>query len=189
MNIKNELRKRLLNEGSGGHEYGCVMLYLPIEKKWWDKITKEIKKEDVYSPEGERDYGIQPYDEVHVTILYGIHNDVPDEDVEALIDNMVAPEVTLSKIGMFDNKAKGFDVVKFDVSGQDLHDMNKMFKDLPHTSDYPDYHPHATIAYVEAGEGKKYTKTLSKEDSFTIKPNKIVYSKADDTKKEYTIND
>lgn len=187
MNIKTELRKRLLNEGSGGHSYGCVMLFLPIEKKWWDEITKEIKKDDVYSPEGERDYGIQAYNEAHVTILYGIHSDVPDKDVEALIEKMSAPEVTLSKIGIFDNKDKGFDVVKFDVSGQDLHDMNKMFKELPFTSDYPDYHPHATIAYVEGGTGKDYTRTLSKEDSLVIKPNKIVYSKANGTKKEYTI--
>lgn len=188
MNIKNELRKRLLKEGSGGHKYGCVMLFLPIKKEWWSNITKEIKKEDIYNPEGERDYGIQAYDDAHVTILYGIHSDVPDKDVEALIEKMSAPEVTLSKISMFDNKDKGFDVVKFDVTGKDLHDMNKMFKDLPYTSDYPDYHPHCTIAYVEAGTGKNYTKKLSKEDSLVIKPNKIVYSKANGTKKEYTIS-
>jgi 2'-5' RNA ligase len=188
MNIKKELRKRLLNEGSGGHEYGCVMLFIPIEKKWWDNLLNDIKDEDTYNPEGERDYGKQPYDEAHVTILYGIHEDVPDEDVEALIEKMSAPEVTLSKIGMFDNgKQKGFDVVKFDVQGQDLHKMNKMFAELPHTNDFPDYHPHVTIAYVEGGTGKDYTKTLSKDDSLVVKPNKVVYSKADGTKKEYTI--
>jgi len=186
MNIKNELRKRLLKEGSGGHEYGCVMLFIPIEKEWWDNLTKEIKNGDVYSPEGERDFGVHPYNKAHVTILYGIHKDVPDEDVEALIEKMTAPEVTLSKIGMFDNKDKGFDVVKFDVSGKDLHDMNKMFAKLPHTNDYP-YHPHATIAYVKAGTGNDYTKTLPKEDSLVIKPSKVVYSKANGTKKEYTI--
>lgn len=187
MNIKAELRKQLLNEGASGHEYGCVMLFIPITKKWWDNIINDIKDEDVYSPEGERDYGKQPHDEAHVTILYGIHKDVSDEDVEALIEKMTAPEVTLSKIGMFDNADKGFDVVKFDVSGQDLHDMNKAFTDLPHTNDYPDYHPHATISYVKAGTGKDYTRTLSKEDSLVVKPNKVVYSKASGEKKEYTI--
>lgn len=187
MNIKDELRKRLITEGEGGHKYGCVMLFLPIEKEWWDNITKDIKKEDVYNPEGDRTYGIEPNTKAHVTILYGIHEDVPDKDVEALINKMSAPEVTLSKIGMFDNKDKGFDVVKFDVSGEDLHKMNKMFRELPHTNDYPDYHPHATIAYVKAGTGNDYTKKLSKEDSLVVKPNKIVYSKPDGTKKEYKI--
>ncbi len=187
MNIKTELRKRLLNEGAGGHEYGCVMLFIPIEKEWWDNMINDIKDEDVYSPEGERDYGKQPHDEAHVTILYGIHKDVPDEDVEALIEKMTAPEVTLSKIGMFDNADKGFDVVKFDVTGEDLHKMNKQFRDLPHTNDYPDYHPHATIAYVKAGTGNDYTKTLPKGESLVVKPNKVVYSKASGEKKEYTI--
>ena len=187
MNIRQELRKRLLNEGSGGHEYGCVMLFLPIEKEWWSEMTDKIKEEDVYNPEGERDYGIQPHNEAHVTILYGIHKDVPDEDVEALIEKMSAPEVTLKKISIFENGDKGFDVVKFDVSGEDLHKMNKMFRDLPHTNDYPDYHPHATIAYVKDGTGKDYVRNLSDEETLTIKPNKIVYSKANGTKKEYKI--
>ena len=100
---------------------------------------------------------------------------------------MTAPEVTLSKIGMFDNADKGFDVVKFDVTGQDLHKMNKSFTDLPHTNDFPDYHPHVTISYVKGGTGNDYTKTLSKEDSLVVKPNKVVYSKANGEKKEYTI--
>jgi hypothetical protein len=65
--------------------------------------------------------------------------------------------------------------------------MNKMFRDLPHTNDYPDYHPHATIAYVKAGTGEKYTKDLSKEDALVVKPNKVVYSKASGEKKEYTM--
>lgn len=187
MNIKKEVRKRLLNEGSTGHEYGCVMLFIPIKKEWWDNLTNEIKEEDVYNPEGERDYGISPYKEAHVTILYGLHSDIPDEDIEALIEDMTAPEITLKKISMFDNKDKGFDVVKFDVEGKDLFKMNEAFTELPHTTDYPDYHPHATIAYVKAGTGKDYTRTLSKEDSLVVKPNKVVYSKADGSKKEYTI--
>lgn len=186
MNIKSELRKGLLAEGAGGHEYGCVMLFIPIEKEWWNDITDEIEKDDVYNPEGERDYGIQGHTSAHVTVLYGIHKDVPDEDVEALIEKMTAPEVTLKKIGMFDNADKGFDVVKFDVTGKELHDMNNMFTDLPHTNDYPDYHPHATLAYVNAGTGDKYTRTL--KDGLTVKPNKIVYSKANGTKKEYKLN-
>jgi 2'-5' RNA ligase len=186
MNIKQTLRKKLLNEAAG-HDYGCVMLYLPIDKKWWDEITGKIKEEDVYNPEGERNYGVQPHDESHVTVLYGLHSDIPDSDIEEAIDKMTAPEVTLKKITMFDNKDKGFDVVKFDVEGEQLFDMNKMFAKMPHTTDYPDYHPHCTVAYVEAGTGKDYTRTLSDDEAVTIKPNKVVYSKASGEKKEYTL--
>jgi len=102
---------------------------------------------------------------------------------------MTAPKVTLKKISMFDNADKGFDVVKFDVEGKDLFKMNKDFAKLPHTTDYPDYHPHVTIAYVKAGTGEKYLDDLSKEDALEISPNKIVYSKANGDKKEYKFNE
>lgn len=177
--------KEVITEASG-HSYGCVMLYLDAPKDWWDKITNEIDEEDIYNPEGERDYGIQPASESHVTILYGLHIDIDDKEIEDRIDQMTAPEVTLKDITLFENE--NFDVVKFDVEGEDLHNMNKMFAELPHTTDYPDYHPHCTIAYVEAGTGKKYKKTLSKEDSITLKPTKVVYSKANGEKKEYKFN-
>lgn len=177
--------KEVLNEGADGHDYGCVMLYMDVPKEWWTARTEGIKEEDVYEPEGERDYGIQPSDEVHVTILYGLHASIPDEDIEELINTMTAPEVTLKKISMFDNADKGFDVVKFDVEGDDLFKMNEAFAKMPHTTDYPDYHPHVTIAYVNGGTGKGYTTDLSDDDSLTLTPNKIVYSKADGSKKEY----
>ncbi len=61
--------------------------------------------------------------------------------------------------------------------------MARMFTKLPHTTDYPDYHPHTTIAYVKPGEGKKYVGKIDKP--IMVKPNKIVYSKADGSKINY----
>lgn len=175
--------KELVNE-EAGHKYGCVMLFLDVPNTWWENITDEIDNTDAYIEEGDRTYGIQPSKKAHVTILYGLHADVPDEQVEALIDNMVAPEITLKKISIFD-KDKNFDVVKFDVEGDDLFKMNKAFAELPHTTDYPDYHPHVTLAYVKAGTGKKYVKSLSDDNKLVLKPNKVVYSKANGEEKEY----
>ena len=173
--------KELIKE-SGGYNYGCVMIYLPIEEVTWNRIT-QIIPEDVYEPEGDRDYGIQPHNEVHVTIIYGLHSDIPDETIDGLVNKMIAPEVTLQNITLFQNE--NFDVVKFDVEGEELHKMNKMFTELPHTTDYPDYHPHCTIAYVKPGCGKSYESSL--DEPITIKPHKIVYSKADGSKKEYKL--
>jgi len=50
--------------------------------------------------------------------------------------------------------------------------------EYPHTTDYPDYHPHMTIAYVKKGMGKKYAEDLK---DFSITPDKFVYSKIDGT--------
>ncbi len=177
--IKQLLRNKLLTEMEDKkYSYGCVMLYLDLDKAWWDKIQDNISDDDVYTEDG---YGRET--EPHITVLYGLHDDIPDSDIEAAVDKMTSPEITLRKISSFNNEK--FDVIKFDVEGEGLFKMNKLFTKFPHTTDFPDYHPHTTIAYVKAGKGDEYHKTLDKDESLMLKPSKIVYSKADGTKKEY----
>jgi len=178
----NKIYTELITEGKEKYKYGCVMLYLELSKAKQKEIQALVSEEDLYlGPKDEPGYGRET--EPHVTILYGIHDDVPDSDVEKLIDELVAPDIMLNKISIFDNADKGFDVVKFDVENKELNKMNKKFKTLPFTSDYPDYHAHVTIAYVKPGEGKKYIHTL--DDAISVIPKKIVYSKANGEKKSY----
>lgn len=170
------------------HEYGCVMIYFPVPKEFWDKIQDRIPEDILVSEkdeDGEEKKGRSPIDEAHVTLLYGIHEDVPDEDVEAIIDTIGKVEVTLRKISTFDNDIH---VLKFDVEGDELHDYNKKFSELPHTSNFPDYHPHLTIAYIEKGKlTDDMTKDLTGDDVLVTKSNKVVYSKPDGTQKEYKL--
>lgn len=53
---------------------------------------------------------------------------------------------------------------------------NKLTDNFPYSTDYPDYHPHSTIAYLKPGSGKKYVKEF-KNIEFIATPEKIVYSK------------
>ena len=69
-----------------------------------------------------------------------------------------------------------------------LDKMNKKLKVLDHTNDFPKYEPHVTLAYVKKGEGSKYNQTLKGDLDKKLIPTKIVYSRADGTKKEYKIN-
>jgi 2'-5' RNA ligase len=178
----NKIYTELITEGKEKHKYGCVMLYLELNNEKQKEIQGLVEEEDLYLGTKE-DPGYGRETEPHVTVLCGIHSDVPDEDVEELIDALVAPELMLDKISIFDNADKGFDVVKFDVENKELVKMNDKFKKLPFTSNYPDYHAHVTLFYVKAGKGKKYTQTL--DEPIVIKPNKIVYSKANGEKKSY----
>jgi len=185
-NIKKEVRKQLLEKKGDTHDYGCVMLYFDIKKEAWDKFQDMIADEDIYTEEGEQSYGRE--DEPHVTVLYGLHADIPDSTIEGLIDEMEGPTLNLKKISIFENDK--FDVVKFDIIGESekkLAKMNGEFAKLPHTTDYPDYHPHSTIAYVKAGKGKKYVKTLTGDDIITVSPTQVAYSKADGTKNKYKL--
>lgn len=180
--IKGLLRKALLKEGAHkASKYGCVMVFLNYNKSQWTELVNAIDDEDLYEPEGETGYGRET--EPHVTILYGLHADIEDEDIEEVINDIEEPKLRLGKVSAFKNK--NFEVLKFDVESSDLHSLNKEFTKFPYTTDYPDYHPHCTIAYVKVGTADKYIDKLNKIGKINVGVDKIVYSKSDGTKKSY----
>ena len=156
------------------------MLAVPLQ---WETLSYAIDKKDIYDPDG--DHGVEH--NPHVTILYGLHDWlISDSDVEDALMKFKAPKVRLGKLSIFENPS--FDVVKIDVLSDDLAMMNKVFSDFPHTSDFPDYRPHVTVAYVQKGTGKKYTQShLSLPDCEIILTD-VVYSKSDSSKIRYKLN-
>jgi 2'-5' RNA ligase len=187
MNIKNELRAALLKEGkhkTHKNEYGCLMVYLDVDKKDWNKLQNMIDDEDLYLPEDDPSYGRET--EPHATILFGFHEDVPDEDIEKEIDKIKTPKIGVKSISSFNNEK--FDVLKFDVDSEDMHKMNSNFKKFPHTNNFPDYHPHVTIAYLKPKTAEKYIKKMQGMVNIPIKVDKLVYSKPDGSKKTYKLN-
>ena len=188
MNIKETLRKALLTEAEKKdhkHEYGCLMVYLNVNEESWKELQDMIDEDDLYTEEGDSSYGREV--EPHVTILYGLHDDIEDEDIEEDIKEIKEPKIAFKSISSFDNPK--YDVLKFDVDSKDLTKLNKKFKEYPFTSNFPDYHPHATTCYLKPGKAEKYIKKLNeflKDNELEINPSKIVYSKANGSKKEYT---
>jgi len=175
--IKEKVRSVLTEVEGVQYKFGCVMLYFDIPKDVWGEVQALVDDKDVSNVEDADGRELNP----HVTLLYGLHADIPDKDIEEAIGKMSAPEVTLKDITTFSNK--DFDVVKFDVEGEGLIKMNKVLTEFPHTTDYPNFHPHTTLAYVKPGEGKKYHQEL--DEPIVVIPNKVVYSKPDGTRKEY----
>jgi 2'-5' RNA ligase len=158
-------------------EYGCAMLFFdfPGMKSLQDKI----KPEEIY--ETEEGYGLEH--EPHVTLLFGLHADEikDDDDVLDVCLQKKYEKVTLNGLSLFKNEL--FEVLKFDVVGDDLYYVNNILKDMPHTTDYPNYHPHTTIAYILKGKGDEVVKRLGKHKPYKIIPKSIVYSKPNGTKK------
>jgi len=154
---------------SSGYEYGCVMVEVPVSN--WDEITSFIDPEDVYTGDDDA-HGIQ--ENPHVTILYGTHEGVTEEDVKSVFEGFTGSiNIEVDGIGVFENK--DYDVVKFNVNPdgalQELHDK---LSEFPNSNSFPDYKPHITIAYVNKGTGKKYVKPDYK---YTVKNvDKITYS-------------
>lgn len=186
MSIQDMVRKALLAEAKrAAYNYGCVMIYLKVDSKDWDEIQDLIDDEDLYVGTGEEEGKFGRETEPHVTILYGIHDDVPDADVEAIINDIKKPELDLQKVSTFDNEE--FDVLKFDVDSPYLHELNKKFKKLPYTTKHEDYHPHSTIAYLKHNTKDKYLKLLNDRKAIKVEPEKIVYSKPNGTKKHFKL--
>ncbi len=178
--------------------YGCIMLYFNFPKM--KELHKSIEEEDIYSKDG---YGLET--EPHCTLLYGLHDEEIENDDDVI--NSVLKHIkkgmaiTLYNASLFEND---YDVLKFDVkqtmldkdeneeySKKDdcLFKANKeLTKNYPFTTDFPDYHPHYTIVYLNKGEGKKYVKEF-KDKEFYITPNKLVYSKSNGEKVERIIKD
>ena len=82
-----------------------------------------------------------------------------DEDVLAQLRELLKDEppikIRFGKTKIFSNS--DYDVVMVEVKSADLKRINKKIADaIPHTSTHQVYVPHATIAYVKSGLGKKY---------------------------------
>lgn len=174
----------ILNEGSSQkYDYGCVMLYFTFPQLF--RIQDAINPNDLYIGDGSdgRTYGFE--DEPHCTLLYGLHEEVSLEQVKSALEGTVFSECTLSNASKFDNPK--YDVFKFDVSGKGLVEANKALSSLPHTTSFPDYHPHSTIAYLNKGTADKYIQMLKGEE-FTLTPKRAVYSVPDGAKYDIKIN-
>jgi hypothetical protein len=160
------------------YSYGCSMLYFDFPQM--KVIHDEIEPEDIFDEDG---HGLET--EPHVTLLYGLHSDEIDDDKVLDISSKGIKSMGLGNVSLFENDK--FDVLKFDVEAPFLYGINKELSKLPHTTDFPDYHPHCTIAYLKPGSGKKYTK-LFKGRIYEVFPTKVVYSKPDGTKIEERFN-
>lgn len=168
------------------HDYGCVMLYFDFPEM--NKIQYIINPEDIYEDEDDDSFGLET--EPHVTLLYGLHENVTVDDVKKAINKFEYGDCRLGNPSIFENEK--YDVLKYDVyyatrGGAFLHKVNKELKKLPYTSDFPEYNPHLTIAYLNPGKGKKYTKHL-KDTSFILNPKYAVYSKVDGSKEKLKIS-
>lgn len=181
MNLKKELRKLLTENKDRKTKYGCLMAQLTIDKKKWNNIQSFIEDDELY----EEEVGHGRENEPHVTILYGLHEDVEDSEIKKIVEEWESFPVKLKTVGLFENDK--FDVIKFSITDKNLTKHNKEIKKFSHTNSYPDYKAHATIAYVKPGKGKEIVKRYKEYEGIELDCNKLKYSKSDGTKKYYKL--
>lgn len=170
----------LLKEGT--FEKGCVMLFLGASEV--NKIQDAINPKDLYEEEGDRTFGIEL--RPHITLLYGLDGNVSLNQVEGIINQYTFSPCKLTNISCFDNP--NYDILKMDVEDELLHKVNEHLSQLPHENEFPNYHPHVTIAYLKKGLGNKYVEYFLGVTDFFIKPEFAVYSKPDGKEFKIKIN-
>lgn len=181
MKLTSLIKKYILNENDGVHSYGCVMLFLECPQM--SKIQSKINPDHLYIDPNDDSYGIEK--ECHISLLYGTHEGVTLKDVNKALVGIKFGNVLLQNPSLFQNDK--YDVLKYDVGnpvgGTDfLWTANIALKKLPYTSDYPDYHPHMTVAYLKSGYGQRYADMLNKTTGMVVRPTHLVYSEPDGTK-------
>lgn len=124
--------------------YSCVMAKFQTNLfvNW---AKKNIDPKHLQEKEGYAAGGLE--DDSHVTILYGLHTD-DYKDLEPILKKQKQFEISFGKIGKF--TGPDYDVLKIEVEGKELRSLNKKLRNnFEYTTDYPDYNPHCTLAYVK----------------------------------------
>jgi len=168
------------------YSYGIAMATFNFPN--WEEVLNEIDENDLINEEDKKVIEEEP----HVTILYGLHDDIDMKKVGEIFENIKPINAKVMNVSLFENK--DFDVVKFGIESNELLILHEWLKhSFDYTSDFPDYNAHATIAYVNPGEGKKYVDELTekylKDGEMDVVLNEVVLSDSDDKKIKIKLKD
>lgn len=156
------------------YEYSSVHVNLPNDLAndiiTWGK--KQILDRELFI--APLDPGLGREDDIHITVLYGLHTDNKNQ-VEKLLQNESKPKVRLGKVELFTN-SNSYDVVVVHVISHDLRRMNRILKEnVKYTNKYSSYKPHATIAFIKKDKGWKY-RGVDKWEGIEFLCNDLIFS-------------
>lgn len=167
---------QFITESNQVYEYGCAMVYFDFPEM--KDLHSQIDENEVYSDPEDPTFGLE--EEPHVTLLFGLHsNEIPDEQVMSTCKQKQIGPIILSNASLFKNEK--YDILKFDAENSVLHEINGELSKLPHTTSFPDYHPHSTVAYLKPGSGQKYADLFAGK-KFQVTPKMVVYTKPNGSK-------
>ena len=98
-------------------------------------------------------------DDPHITVKWGIDGDLA-ERAAYVLESFGPIPVRILGASVFESTEH--DVVKLDVEGERLRELNALLAQLPNVDSHPDYVPHITVAYVKTGAGQAIADAINK---------------------------
>ena len=120
---------------------------------------KSIPDAELYTDPNDDSYGREK--EPHITVRYGLDTDDPAKLAE--LSKLGPITAKIGKVSIFETDK--YDVVKAEIESDSMRAASRKVGELVAVpgETFKDYQPHATIAYVKKGEGKKYVGDKSLE--------------------------
>lgn len=141
-------KQLLTEERTTSAPYGCLMAkIIESQAKKIIEFGKRIISDEILYTEGS-EFGREGTP--HVTIKYGFNPDLTELEIRRILKGISPFMLNTKKLSLFDNNPK-YDVVKFDVESPILIKIRRACEQFPTQDDYPEYHPHLTLAYIEKG--------------------------------------
>ena len=154
------------------YNYSSTQQYLPaaLAQEVIEWGYKHVPDRDLYTDSTDPSFGRE--NEIHITVLYGIHTEDPRK-VQTLLEGIKPIECALDRMSIFTSSK--FDVLKIDVQSAALYALNKKMQTLEYTNGYPLYRPHVTIAYILKGRGNRFVNCKAfKDRTFMMK--EVIFS-------------
>jgi len=155
-------------------EYAFLMINYDTPELIKD-IQNKLTDDELYIEEGEH-YGIEG--ETHVTLVPCLDNSVDVNELRTMLQPLDKYTLMLNNVSMFTNN-ENYDVLKCDANSFILNDTNKRIREkFPSYSEYTDYHPHVTIAYLKKNMGEQYLQEML-SPLIILKPTSFHFSYVD----------
>lgn len=159
---------KMIMESHAPRSYSCLMMDMSFLRKELREIQEQIRPCDLCDMPG---HGLAK--DFHCTALYGLHTD----KASLVTDTVELKPITfkIGKISLFEKD--DYEVLKFHIISPDIVKLNKdLRKNLEYTNSFPDYMPHATIAYLNPGTGHNYLKLKQNITGKTFTSKRFIFS-------------
>lgn len=155
--------------------HGFSSVYIPIVGSLAEAILSfgedTVSESDLFIDNESLFYGRE--DEPHITIVYGMHADGPEE-VAPIFEKHMPFTVTFGLIDSFNRM--DFDVLIIRAYSKKLHELHhEVMEKTKTTSKFKYYEPHCTLAYVQKGKCKDLM-GVDEFEGVEIEVSKLIFS-------------